>query len=189
MKTALILVDLIHEIVDPKGKLSGKGYADFALRHGTLPRITELLTQARAKDFLVIHVGLGFSPTYCEQPKDSPLFGAAEKYGALQIGTWACDFIDSAAPIGGEVVLKKHRVSAFFGTPLDLILHNNKVERILIAGCATDMAVQGTVRDAHDRDYQVMVISDCCIAANDEDHDQTLRMLSKVAQVKPLDQL
>jgi nicotinamidase-related amidase len=187
MKTALILVDLIHEIVDSKGKLSGKGYTDFALRHETLLRIKDLLFQAREKDFLIIHVGLGFSGDYCEQPKNSPLFGAAQKYGALQTGTWACDFIDHANPLDGEVVLTKHRVSAFFGTPLDIILHNNSIECVVVVGCATDMAVQATVRDAHDRDYQVTVIGDCCIAANDEDHDQTLRMLQKISNVIHLD--
>lgn len=188
MENALVLIDFINDIVAPGGKLSGKGYADFAARHGTLPRVAELLTHVRRRDCAVIHVRIGFSSDYREQPKGSPLFGHASKLGALQLRTWGTDFHAAAQPLAGESVLTKHRVNAFVGTPLDTLLRNHGVKRVAFAGCSTDVGVQTAVRAAHDLDYACTVIGDCCMAPSDEDHEQTLRMLAKVAEVTTLAQ-
>lgn len=188
-QNALILVDFINEIVHPQGKLAGKGYVDFDLRHGTLDRIQKLLEYARSQQHAVIHVGLGFSPDYKEQPESSPLFGGAKKNGAFKLGGWGVEFHPKAAPAEGEARLTKHRVSAFFGTALDSILHTYGVKSVIVVGCATDLAVQSAVRDAHDRDYLCTVVSDCCIAANDEDHEHALRLLSKASKVVTLEEL
>lgn len=187
-ENALLLIDFINDIVAPKGKVSGKGYADFDARHGALNRVSDLLRQARNRGFAVIHVGVGFSADYKEQPEASPVFGGAKKFGALQRGEWGADFHAKAAPIPGEAALTKHRVNAFFGTPLELLLRTYGVKNLFVAGCATDMAVQATVRDAHDRDFACTVIADCCMAANDEDHEQTLRLLTKVSRIITLEQ-
>lgn len=186
---ALLLIDLINEIVDPKGKSAGKGYADFDARHGSLDRVSSLLNHARNNGFAVIHVGVGFSPDYKEQPEASPLFGAAKKFGAMQLSTWATEFHPKAAPVAHEATLTKHRVSAFYGTPLELLLRTYGVKQLFVAGCATDMAVQTAVRDAHDRDFSCTVVGDCCIAASDDDHQQTLRLLAKVARIATLEEL
>lgn len=187
--TAVVLVDFINETVDPKGKLAGKGYAEFDQRHGTLDRVSQLLILARSRGYAVCHVGLRFSIDYKEQPETSPLFGGAKKFGALMEGSWGAEFHKKAAPISGEACLSKHRVSAFYGTHLELLLRTFGVKRVLVAGCATDMAVQAAIRDAHDRDFSAVVVSDCCVAASDDDHNQTLRMLSKVATISTLDQV
>jgi nicotinamidase-related amidase len=188
-ENALLLVDFINEIVDPKGKSAAKGYADFDVRHGTLDRVKTLLRHVRNKGYAVIHVRLGFSGDYKEQPEGSPTFGGAKKFGAFKLGEWSTEFHPKAAPLENEATLTKHRVNAFFGTPLDAILRTYGVKNLAIVGCATDMAVQTAVRDAHDRDYACTVIGDCCIAASDEDHDQTLRLLAKVAKIVKLDQI
>lgn len=184
--TGLVLVDFINEIVDPKGKLAGKGYAAFVEKHATLDNVRKLLGAAREHGSLVVHVRVGFSPSYAEHPEGSPLFGAAKKFGALQVGTWATESHPKASPLPNEPVLIKHRVSAFYGTPLDAILRANGIHEIMVCGVATDLAVQAAARDAHDRDYKVTVVSDCCGAASDEDHDQSLRTLAKIATVMPL---
>lgn len=185
---ALLLIDFINEIVHPDGKISGKGYADFDAQHASLDRVADLLEHARTKGFAVIHVGVGFSADYKEQPEASPLFGGARKSGVLQLGTWGTQFHAKAAPLTTEATLAKHRVSAFFNTPLELLLRTYRVKNLFVAGCATDVAVQSAVRDAHDRDFACHVVGDCCIAANDLDHEQTLRMLAKVARSVTLDE-
>jgi nicotinamidase-related amidase len=188
-KTGLIIVDYINEIVDPKGKLSGKGYATFIEKHKTFDKLQRLLASARNKGVLIIYVKLGFSSDYKEHHEQSMLLGAAKKFNALQLGTWATEIHPKVSPLAGETVLIKHRISAFWGTPLDLILRNNNVKKILVCGVATDLAVQSAVRDAHDRDYLITVISDCCAAANDEDHEQSLGTLAKLASVKLLEEV
>ena len=186
---ALVLIDFINEIVHPDGKLAAKGYSDFLTRHGTLGRVTKLLAHARGHGILPIHVRIGFSPDYKEQPLGSPLFGHAAKLGALQLGTWATEFHAQAAPLPGEAVLVKHRVNAFVGTALDVLLRTRGITEVAIAGCSTDVGVQTTARMAHDLDYACTVIGDCCAAPKDDDHEPTLRMLAKVVRVATLAEL
>ncbi len=188
MAQALVLIDLINELISPKGKLSGKGYTDFAERHGTLNRVAALLEHVRRQHDRVIHVRVAFSPDYREQPKDSPLFMHASRLEALKLGEWGTEFVPLAAPMSGETILTKHRVNAFVGTSLDLLLRNAGIRRVAVVGCSTDVGVQTTARAAHDLDYACTVIGDCCIAPSDEDHAPTLRMLTKVANVISLEQ-
>jgi biuret amidohydrolase len=185
-RSAIVLIDFINEIVHPDGKLAGKGYSEFLARHGTLDRVATLLAHARAKGITPIHVRIGFSPDYKEQPLGSPLFGHAAKLGALKLGSWPTEFHPQAAPLDAEAVMTKHRVNAFVGTPLDLLLRARGITELAVAGCSTDVGVQTTARMAHDLDYACTVIGDCCAAPKDEDHDQTLRMLAKVARVSTL---
>jgi nicotinamidase-related amidase len=188
MPQALVLIDFINELIAPEGKLSGKGYSEFAERHGTLNKVARLLAYARAQGHSIIHVRVAFSPDYREQPKDSPLFKHASRLGALKLGDWGTKFLPQATPLLDETTITKHRVNAFVGTPLDLILRNAAIDQVVIIGCSTDVGMQTTARAAHDLDYQVTVIGDCCIAPSDDDHEQTLRMLTKVVQVFSLEQ-
>ena len=186
---ALVLIDFINEIVHPDGKLSGKGYADFIARHGTADKVAELLMQARREGWQICHVRVGFDSGYVNHPKKSPLFGAAEKFGALNQDEWGCEFVEFASPREGEATVQKRRVSAFFNTELDSILRVNGISNLFFAGCATDLAVQAAVRDAHDRDFAATVISDACAAADDDDHRTSLPCLAKISTVCTLDEV
>lgn len=183
MTTALVLIDFINEIVDEKGKFAGKGYPAFVKTHGTLESVNAATAKARAKNMPVIFVRIGFSSDYREWPEASPLFGAAKKFGALQLGTWATEIHKSLNKTDADFLVTKHRVSAFYATALEAILRTLKVDTILLGGVATDLAVQSAVREAHDRDYRVVVLEDLCGAGNEEDHAQALRLLAKVAVV------
>ena len=186
-KKALVCIDFINEIVHPDGKLAGKGYASFIKDHDTLQHLAMAQARFREKGDLVVHVRVGFSPSYAEHPAHSPLFGKAKEFGALTLGSWGTEFENQVAPSDSDVVVVKHRVSAFYSTNLDMILRVNDIEEIYIAGVATDLAVESAVRDAHDRDYVVTVLSDCCAAANDTDHANSLTTLGKIASVASLD--
>lgn len=187
MKTALILIDFINEIVDEKGKFAGKGYPAFVKANNVLENVNAAIAKARAKDIPVIFVRVGFSPDYREWPESSPLFGAAKKFGALQLGTWATEIHSSLDKTDTDFLVTKHRVSAFYATSLEAVLRTLKVDTILLGGVATDLAVQSAVREAHDRDYRVVVLEDLCGAGSEEDHVQALRLLAKVATVAKSD--
>ncbi len=183
MKAALILIDFINEIVDEKGKLAGKGYPAFVKAHGTFESVNAAIAKARAKNVPVIFMRVGFSSDYREWPESSPLFGAAKKFGALQLGTWATEIHESLNKADADFLVTKHRVSAFYATSLEEILRTLKVDTVLLGGIATDLAVQSAAREAHDRDYRVVVLEDLCGAGSEEDHTQALRLLAKVATV------
>lgn len=183
-KTAVIFIDFINEIIHPDGKLSGKGYVEFAKAHGSLENLKQFLDKVRQSDAMVIHVRVAFRSDYIDHPESSPLFGAARKFSALAQNTWGTEFVEALKPINSEVTITKNRINAFFSTDLDTVLRANEIKDLLICGVATDLAVEATARDAHDRDYCVAVVNDCCIAANDEDHDKTIGTLSKLSEIQ-----
>lgn len=183
MNTALILIDFINEIVDEKGRFAGKGYPAFVKAHGTLENVNTAITRARAKNMPIVFVRVGFSSDYREWPESSPLFGVAKKFGALQLGTWATEIHQSLKKTDADFLVTKHRVSAFYATSLEVILRTLKTDTLLLGGVATDLAVQSAAREAHDRDFRVVVLEDLCGAGNEEDHAQALHSLAKVATV------
>lgn len=189
MSKALLMIDFVNENVSPQGKMAGKGYPVFCEHHKTLENAETLLNAFRSKGLLIVHVRVGFSPDYKEQPAFSPLFGAANQFGAFKIGDVGDEFWDSLKPIDGEIQLYKHRVSAFFATPLELILRNNNISELYICGVATDLAVQAATRDAHDRDFITTVVEDCCGAANDDDHNNSLVPLKKISRIATLSEI
>lgn len=184
MKNAAILtLDFINDVVHEEGKFKGKGYADFVRNYSTIESANQAITSARESDWSVIHVKVGFSGTYKEQPKNSPLFGKAEEFQAIKLGTWATEFHDDLDVQPDDPVITKHRVSPFYGTSLELWLRNNKVSDLYLTGVATDLVVQSAARDAHDRGFNVFVLSDCCAAGSAEDHGNSLKTLAKIANV------
>jgi nicotinamidase-related amidase len=188
-ENAVILVDLVNDMVAPDGKLARRGYHDFITRHGVAASLQRMLKFARDKGWLIVHVRVGFLPSYVEHPATSPLFGAARQFGALRLGDAGTEFNDIARPAAGEPIITKTRVSPFFGTNLESVLRNNGVKSVYIAGVGTDMAVQSTARDAHDRDFAVHILADCCGASTDEDHQNSIKTLSKIGKIVDVSQL
>jgi ureidoacrylate peracid hydrolase len=187
-RKALVCIDFINDIVHPEGKLAKKGYADFVDRRSTLKNVSEAQGRFRSEGSLVISVRVGFASSYLDLPTQSPLFGKAGQFRALELGTWGTAFADQVAPADGDFIINKPRVSAFYGTSLEALLRNQAINDVFLAGVATDLAVQSAARDAHDRDFIVMVLADCCAAANDSDHQNSLAVLSKIATVKTVEE-
>jgi nicotinamidase-related amidase len=186
---AVILIDLINDMVAQDGKLARRGYYDFITRHEVGKSLQRLLKRARENGWLVVHVRIGFSPSYVEHPAGSPLLGGAKQFKALCLGEPGTKFNAIAKPADGEIVITKNRVSAFYGTNLESVLRTNGVKNIYVAGVGTDMAVQAAARDAHDRDFAVYVVGDCCGAGSDVDHQNSLQTLSKISKVVNVDDI
>lgn len=127
-------------------------------------RVAGVLKGARDNGVRVIHVQVGFRPGLPEVSTRNQLFGAIKT--SLQ---WQQLFAGSAgaihpevAPVGDEPVITKHRVSAFWGTDLDMILRANEIETLILLGIATSGVVLSTLLDASDADYTLAVVKDCC---------------------------
>jgi nicotinamidase-related amidase len=69
-----------------------------------------------------------------------------------------------------EIVVTKHRVSAFAGTDLDLMLRANGIETLILTGITTSGVVLSTLRHAADADYRLLVVGDCCSDGDEEAH-------------------
>jgi nicotinamidase-related amidase len=182
-KKALVVMDYINEIVHPEGKLSGKGYSAFVEKYNTIENLTNAITMARENDFSIVYVKVGFSEDYNEHPAASPLFGKAKEYKALTLGTWATEFLEQLDVQKNDKIVIKNRVSPFFETDLHHYLQMKNITEVYLAGVATDLVVQSAARDAHDRDYNVRILSDCCAAANEKDHEDSLITMGKIGIV------
>ena len=181
MKTALITLDYVVDIMCDGGKVARS--AAHAAERQIVKNANRAIALARRQGWLVIHVKVGFSDHYHEQPKSSRLFGRAHELRALNLSGKGCDFHPELDVQSGDAIITKHRVSAFYATSLEAILRANKIERLVIAGVSSAWAVQSTVRDAHDRDYEVVVLEDACAAVNEEDHQASMRLLANIASV------
>jgi len=183
MSTALLCIDCIHEILGENGKLAAKGYRAFAQKHDTMNKLAQLQKSVRSEGGLVLHVRLGFQEDYRDLPKKSPLLSGAQSGDILQKNTPSTMFMPEVAPVAEDIVLEKNRISPFFGTDLEAILRAHKVHTLIIAGVATDLAVQSAARDAHDRDFIVQIAAPCCAAASDTEHQNALENMAKFATI------
>jgi nicotinamidase-related amidase len=136
--------------------------------------LPKLLAAARSASMLVIYVGVSFRPGYPEISPRNPTFSVIGQSGLLQAGSPGAQTHSAVAPIKGEPVVTKHRVSAFGGTDLQTILQSRAVETLVLAGVHTSGVVLSTLRQAFDLDYRILVAGDCCADPDREVHDMLL---------------
>jgi len=137
-----------------------------------LARTASVLKQARSSGMTVIHVRVGFRPKLPEINPRNTLFSAIKtsvKHQQLFEGA-AGEIHPAVAPEGDDISVTKHRVSAFTGTDLDMILRANDIDTLILFGIATSGVVLSTVRHAADADYRLVVIKDCCADLDAEVH-------------------
>lgn len=187
MNTAFIGLDYIFDIIHEEGKLA-RGSAH-VLDEAQIGRVNQALAIARAKGWLTVLVKVGFAAGYVNQPKNSPIFGSAHTTGALALGTPGTDFHSGIRADLADLVVVKPRVSPFYGTELEAALRARRIERVVLGGVSTAWAVQAAARDAHDRDYQVVVVEDLCAAATEAQHEASMELLRRIAWVVKTEEL
>jgi biuret amidohydrolase len=189
LKTALIVLDLINDIVDTDGKVGGTTIAVQARSRGILGKANTAMEIARRNGWPVVVVKVGFSSSYQEQPKHSPFFGKAHEFKALELEQWGTEFHPELRVDPSDFVVTKSRVNAFYNTPLESLLRAQGIERVVLLGVSTTWAVEAATRDAHDRDYRVVVVEDACAAHDEPQHQASIRHLSAIAEITTTAQL
>jgi nicotinamidase-related amidase len=131
---------------------------------GFLERAARVLNSSRRAGMKIIHVQVGFRPNFPEIGARNPLFSAIKNSAQHQkLFQGALAAIHPAiAPQDDDIVITKHRVDAFAGTNLEMILRANDIDTLILFGIATSGVVLSTVLHASDADYRVVVIPDCC---------------------------
>jgi nicotinamidase-related amidase len=185
-RPALILVDLENEIV--RGKLSVPGAEQ--LQATMLANCQRLLAAAREQGIPVFFSRIAFRPDYADASPHAPVVKVPHLRGLLVVDTWGTQIVDELTPRPDEVVITKKRTSAFFATELDLILRRRAVSSVVLAGTATNRAVEGTARDAHALDYDVVVVQDATAAQKAEFHEPSLRSMADfIARIATTDEI
>jgi nicotinamidase-related amidase len=181
-RAALLSMDLQSAIVS----IYTRGQDDF------IPRVATVFDAARSRGIKVIHAQVGFRRGLPEVSLRNPLLAAIKNSPQ-----WQQMFQGSAgaihpalAPQGDEIVITKHRVSAFAGTDLDMILRANEIATIILMGIATGGVVLSTLLHASDFDYRVLVVKDCCADLDAEVHNCMIgKIFPRVARVVSADEL
>jgi nicotinamidase-related amidase len=181
MKTLLLTIDFINDIVHPKGKIASA--AQYVADYSVLEKVDDVIALARKNNLLIAHVKVGFSFDYIQCPKKSPVFGKAPELGALKLGEWGTDFHEQLKINSADPIIIKHRVSALYATSLATMLSANNIDQVIITGVSTNMAVETLARELHDRDYHVIIVEDACAAATKEIHEASLVSLRRIATV------
>lgn len=137
-----------------------------------IPRVARLLNVARGVGMRVIHVKVGFRPNV---PEASPrnVFLSAVKASTKHQQFFQGDsgaIHPGVAPEPNDLIVTKTRVSAFAGTDLDLLLHANDIDTLVLLGIATCGVVLSTFVHAFDADYRLVVVKDCCADTDTELH-------------------
>jgi len=187
MKTAFIGIDYIIDIMHVEGKIARS--AELAAKRNVIANANQILDIAKAKGWLTLLVKVSFSSNYIEQPKNSPVFAKVNQIGALMLGNKGTDFHPELQADKADMVIIKPRISAFYCTELEAVLRANKIERLVIAGVSTAMTVQSTAREAHDRDYQLVIVDDACAAPTQDEHDSSIEFLKNIATIMSTEQL
>jgi|SRR5580658_10935155 nicotinamidase-related amidase len=137
-----------------------------------LARVAGVLERGRSLGMCVIHVRVGFRPGLPEVSSRNPLFGAirnSSRHQQLFEGD-AGEIHPGVGPQKDDIFVTKHRVSAFHGTDLEVILRAKEIDTLVLFGIATSGVVLSTVLEASDADYRLVVVQDCCLDGDAELH-------------------
>lgn len=178
-KTALLVMDLQMGIVS---RLPDQGAA-------VVNKVAGAIKAAREKNITVIFVRLGFQKGLPEIGAANQLFAAVKTQ--LAEGDKLESYMQLHPKLGlqeNDIVINKKRISAFSGNELETILRAQHIEKLVLSGMATSGIVLSTLREAFDKDYQLTVLRDGCVDADEEIHNFLMdRLFIKQAAVLTVD--
>jgi len=184
-KTALVVIDMQRDFLEPGGFGASLGN-DVSLLRNCIEPCQKLLTAARSLGMTVIHTREGHLPDLSDAPiakiergKPSLRIGSEGPMGRILIrGEPGHEIIPELAPWKGELVIDKPGKGAFYQTDLQEQLQAKGIENLLVCGVTTEVCVHTTVREANDRGYRCVAISDACGSYFPEFHEMGLRVIT-----------
>jgi len=181
---ALIIIDMQRDFLEPGGFGAALGN-DVSLLRAAVAPCRDMLDAVRGLEMVVIHTREGHRPDLSDAPPHKVERGDPEKrigargpMGRILIrGEPGHDIIPELYPLTGEPVIDKPGKGAFYQTDLELMLRNRAIDTLFVAGVTTEVCVNTTVREANDRGFRCIVLSDCCASYFPEFHQTGLAMI------------
>ncbi len=183
-RAALLIIDMQRDFIEPGGFGAMLGNDVERLREAIEPN-RRLLAAWRAAGHFAIHTREGHRSDLADLPPAKRARGRGKisigdegPMGRILIrGEPGHDIIAELKPAPGEPVIDKPGKGAFFATDLQAILQHRGITQLVVTGVTTEVCVNTTVREANDRGYECLVVSDCCGSYFPEFHEAALKMI------------
>ena len=174
-RAALIVIDMQNDFGSPGGMFDRAGIDISGIRRAIEPT-KRAIAAARSQAIPIVYVKMGFHPDLSNAgAPDSPnrvkhvrVFAGktvqapdGTESRILIRDTWNTDIVSELAPEAGDIVMYKHRFSAFYETELDDILKRLNAQYLIFTGCTTSVCVESSIRDAMFRNYSCVLLEDC----------------------------
>ena len=181
--TALLTIDLQDDFLHPQGAYGRAGQGNEGIK--VLPeRIAPLASALKTRGGYYISAQFTLVPDATGEPLISPHLKRLRPFlgkGDFAPASFGHSLVDSLAP--ADFTIEKVAYSAFYQTRLEYIMKAININRLIVGGIVTNGGVASTLRDAHLRDIDTIMLSDGCAAFDQTVHDATLVSLSTVTHV------
>ena len=176
--TALLVIDMQTDFLAAEGYFARKGYDTAPLR-AILPAVNAVIGAARQAGVLVIFTRQGYRSDLADMTayeRWRRRRGGFEGTDLFIRGSPGFEIVPDITVVAGDVIIDKTANGAFTYTDLEPVLRARGITHLLFTGCTTDVCVHTTLREASDRNFQCLLIEDCCASGDRYAHEAAVHM-------------